>query len=191
MEKENTTLVPFWKLRRLAPRSVRVLGRRSGEFPAIAAYKPTLKPNAEEYIAKYDESRRYRADWKREMDEGRGAIADLVKGIRSWQPLVQRDVPGFDSSDFADKPDVPDDVIEDGGRIIDTVIDFQEKTGKPLTYAEDLIDNLEILLKAAVKEWPEAEAADKKYQDLLGAVRERAPCSRPTWSPSGRPCPRW
>jgi hypothetical protein len=165
---------PFWKLRRLAQRSRRVQTRRASDAPVIAAYGTTLNPRATAYITAYDAAAKYQTKWRKEMKEGKGAIAGLVKTIRAWLPLVARDVPGFDASTFADQPDVPDDVLEDGDRLLSEVEDFKDAEEKPLAYQEAAIKELGPALQAANKEWAEAEAADKLYQDLLKDVRETA-----------------
>ena len=163
---------PNWKLRRLAARALRILLRRAKHDPVIAAYLTTLKPHAEAMIKAYDEAGRYRADWLREMMEGRGAVAELLRQLRSWLPLFVRDVPGFDGSSFGDSPVVPDDVLEDAGRLIDTAADFEANTGQVLPYIELFNDTFGKALEKAVKEWSEAEASDKQHQDVLARVRE-------------------
>lgn len=164
----------YWKLRRLAPRAIRVIERRRGESGVLEAYAGTLIPKAEAFISAYDESGKYGAAWRKEMDEGRGAIKAVLDTMRSWLPLVQRDVPGFEGRDFGDKPDVPDDVIEDAGRFFDIVADYQNDAGEPLKYQDNLLQKLEPALQSAIKEWGEAESADKKYQSLLASMRQTA-----------------
>jgi hypothetical protein len=164
----------FWKLRRLAPRAIRVVQRRGTESPALAAYSATLVPKAETFISAYDKAGKYEATWRKEMGEGKGAVASVLKTMRAWLPLVQRDVPGFDSSSYGDQPTVPDDVLEDGGRLFDVVHDHLDAAGNPLAYRDAFIADFDGILKEAGKEWSEAEAADKSYQALLAAVRQGA-----------------
>jgi hypothetical protein len=160
--------VAYRKLRRLAPRAKRVLARRGGEDPAIAAYGATLGPKADAYIAAYDAGARYEATWKKEMKEGRGAIQGLLKTVRAWVPLVMRDVKGFDGNGFADQPDVPDDVLSDAERLLSVI----GEAGSSLNFFEPSQTAIEQSLQAAIKEWHEAEVADSSYQQLLAKVRE-------------------
>jgi hypothetical protein len=160
--------VAFRKLRRLAPRAKRVLVRRSGEDAAIAAYVPTLTLKADAYMAAYDAGAKYEATWRREMKEGRGAIAALLKTVRAWTPLVVRDVKGVDASGFGDQPDVPDDVLSDAERLLSVI----SEAGSSLAFYEPANAALDRAYQAAVKEWHEAETADSKYQLLLKEVRE-------------------
>ena len=162
---------PAWKLRRLAPRAKRVQARRSVDSPAVAAYASTLPGKADAYVAAYDASTKYENTWKREMAEGRGAIAALVKAIRSWTPFLARDVPNFDVSTFGDQPSVADDVLEDGERLATVFEEERDADGNPLPYKDAAIAFLTPLLTAAHKEWSEAEAADSRYQKLLAEVR--------------------
>ena len=162
---------PAWKLRRLSSRAKRVQERRSKDFPVIAAYSTTLPVKADAFIAAYDASAKYQNTWRREMKEGKGAVAVLVAQIQSWLPMLMRDIPQFDASDFADKPDVPDDIIEDADRLLEVLDEATDASGNPLTYAATAIAAIQAALAPANKEWAEAEASDSSYQQLLSAVR--------------------
>jgi hypothetical protein len=158
----------------LAPRAVRVVDRRKTESLVIAAYEQTLVPKATTFIASYDEATRYRATWQKEVAEGKGAVGGLVKVMHGWLPLLQRDVQGFNSAEYGDNPAVPDDVMEDAGRLHDVVTDFTDPEGKPLAYKDACLVALDAAIAAAHKEWGEADAADKRYQNLLASVRASA-----------------
>ena len=164
----------MWKLRRLAPRTIRVIERRGSEHPAVQAYASTLVPKAEAFVAAYDASKKYESRWKSEMEEGKGAVADVLKVIQAWLPLVQRDVPGFDGSSYGDRPTVPDDVLEDGGRLFDEVHDYVDGNGAALAFRDPFLQDLEPKLQAAAKEWKEAEGADTEFQSILAKVRATA-----------------
>lgn len=166
--------IAAWKLRRLAPRAIRVQARRSGDAPVLAVYSATLPSKANAYIAAYDSAAKYENNWRREMKEGKGAAANLLVQIRSWLPLLERDVPQFDASSFGDKADVPDDIIEDGNRLLEVFDEATDADGKPLDYATVATPALNNALVAANKECGEAEAADSKYQKLLSDVRATA-----------------
>lgn len=165
---------PAWKLRRLAPRAKRVQARRRSESPVLAVYDTTLPAKADAFVIAYDATAKYKNAWRREMDEGKGAIAKLISEMRSWLPLLTRDVPQFDASSFADKPDVPDDVLEDGNRLLETLDSATDANGRTLDYADTAKTALGDALVAANKEWTDAEAADSQYQKLLAAVRATA-----------------
>jgi hypothetical protein len=151
-------------LRRLASRFIRIVKRRAPQSPVIEAFLQFSVPKAEQYIAAYDKSMKFDADWKREMAEGRGAIVVLLKQIRAWAPLVKRDVPGFDTSTYGDQPDVPDDVIEDGERLASVIQEFRDSKGDALPYQKAALDALGVAL----------QAADSQHQQLLASVRELA-----------------
>jgi hypothetical protein len=159
------------KLRRLAGRAIRVQQRRAKESPVIAAYDTTLPPKAQAFIKAYDAAAKYKSDWLREMAEGRGAVAQLVKQVRAWLPFLVRDIGGFDGTGVMDQPQVPDDVITDAALVLDVVDDATGSDGKPLPYKDALINAVTAALTVAQKEWGEAEAADSTYQQLLKDVR--------------------
>jgi len=162
---------PLWKLRRLAPRAKRVLARRSGESPALAVYSGSLPSKADAFIRAYDASAKFQAEWRREMKEGKGAVAELLRLLRGWLPLLTRDVPGFDAASFGDQPDVPDDVIEDAERVLLAFDGAKDRKGKSLSYERAGSAALEPAIQAAIKEWSEAEMSDAEYQSLLSMVR--------------------
>lgn len=168
------TVTPHWKLRRLAPRAIRIVKRRASESPVIASFEATTVPKAEIYITTYDKCMKFTGSWKQEMSQGHAAIGVLLRVIHAWAPLLKRDVPGFDGSTFGDQPQVPDDVIEDGERMASIIDEYRDGTGNPLPYQKTALDGFTPALQAAVKEWGEAEAADSTYQHLLADVRSQA-----------------
>lgn len=173
------TTAPQWKLRRLAPRAIRVYERRGDEVAALQSFGATLVPVAGGFIESYDSVKRYNGEWQKQMREGRGAVAELVSAIRSWLPRLSVDLPEFDRSTFADTA-VPDDVMEDAQRLLETVEEHQERASDPsnqlrlLPYAEQLQSQVGPALDAASKEWLEAETADTQYQQALAKTRELA-----------------
>jgi hypothetical protein len=166
--------IPAWKLRRLAPRAKRVQARRKNESPVLVAYDKTLPTKADAFILAYDTASKYENAWRREMKEGKGAVAKLVLNIRSWLPLLARDIPEFDASTFADKPLVPDDILEDANRLLDILDEATNAEGQPLDYAVTARTAIADALAPANQEWAEAEAADSHYQQLLADVRATA-----------------
>jgi hypothetical protein len=161
----------YWKLRRLGPRAVRVFQRRQAALPAIAAYEGTLLPKEQGFALYYDEIAHYRAPWQDDMAHGKGAVGRLLAVLRGWLPLVQRDVPSFDSSELAYEPDVPDDVLEDAARLHDIVFDHRDAAGQPLPYQQSCLAVIDRVLMEAQREWAGAEATDQRYGDLLARVR--------------------
>jgi hypothetical protein len=163
-----------WKLRRLASRAKRVQARRSSESPVLAVYTATLPIKVDAFVKAYDDAAKYQNTWRREMKEGKGAVAKLVSLIRALLPLLVRDVPQFNASDFGDKPDVPDDIIEDGNRLLDILDEATDASGNLLNYSNTAKTAIAEALVAANKEWAEAEGADSHYQKLLADVRATA-----------------
>jgi hypothetical protein len=165
------TAYPMWKLRRLAPRAVRVLERRKGEAPVLLAYEPRLVPVAERFITSYDRAAGYRSTWLREMEEGRGAMAALGSSVQSWVPLVMGDIANLNSSDFAPSP-VAEDMLIAAERLLETASAHVDAQGSALAYREVLVADLGAKLEAGKKERSEAEAADRVYQQIVAEARE-------------------
>jgi hypothetical protein len=164
--------VPNWKRRRLAARALRVQARRATSSPPIKAFGATLVPKAQAFIDAYDKAAMHETAWKREMNEGRGAIAALLVQMRSWLPVIHGDVPTLNTSTFGDNPEVPDDVIGDAERLIAEATDAKTALGDPLPYLAELQTTFGAELEKARTEWKEAEASDSSYQLLLATARE-------------------
>ncbi len=162
----------FVKLRRLAPRSVRVLARRAPGSAAIAAFRATLDPKAKAYVVAYDAAVKHRRIYDKELAEGHTAVGSLRRVIAAWVPSLTRDVPGFDASDALEKGTVPDDVIAAGEKMIEVVDEARRVHGITLDWADSFLEEMGPAFAAAVKEWTEAEAADKQDQDLRAAMRQ-------------------
>lgn len=163
--------VPSWKLRRLASRSLRVLERRGQEASALKAFELSLKPKAEAFISAYDTGAKIVFSWRKEMDEGKNAAALLLQQIRTWNPVLQGVVPGFDPKGIGDSPDVPDDILADGETLLGVAMDHKDEQGNALPFLAEIQNSLGSALSAAEKEWSEAEAADKSYQEALALIR--------------------
>jgi hypothetical protein len=133
-----------------------------------------MGPQAEAFMAAYDRVVKYAMTRKKELEEGKTAIAALLKQIRAWVPLVLRDVPGFDPSVYGDRPEVPDDVLEDGERLLSVIDEARNAKGEPLAYRQQALETLGAAVTAALKEWGEAEAADKEYQNVNNEMRVQA-----------------
>ena len=63
-------------------------------------------------------------------------LAELLSTMKRWFPLVQRDIPAFEAHEYGDKPDMPDDLLEDAGRMFDMVEDHGDAHG-PLPYEDE------------------------------------------------------
>jgi hypothetical protein len=88
---------------------LRIIKRRAGSWPALAAHLSTMGPQGEAYMAAYERVVKYAMTRKKELEEGKTASKALLKEIRGWVPLLLRDIPGFDPSVCGDRPEVPDD----------------------------------------------------------------------------------
>ncbi|MBI4952039.1 MAG: hypothetical protein HY908_08395 [Myxococcales bacterium] len=165
---------PLWKLRRLAPRATRVAERRKSDAPSLGVFAASVVTKAGAFTTAYDSLVRYEAPWRREIAEGKSAAAALHKQMRSWLPALLRDVPGFLAGDFGDQPEVPDDLIADGERLVDVIEAATTRGGEALPYRDIAVAALDPLVATAQKEWQEAEAADRHYQSLGAATRATA-----------------
>ncbi len=165
---------PQWRLRRLASRAARILKRRAGESAAAAKDAATFERQRQKYVAAYDDAVKYVATRNKELTEARQAGEALLKGMQIWVPLLARDVPGFEGGAYGDHPQVLEDVLEDGERLLTVIDEARTAKGEPLTYREQALAQLGPLVQTAAKELAEAEAANRKYQRLMARLREQA-----------------
>lgn len=153
-----------WKTRRLASRGKKVQARHGGK-PSIAAYGGSLIPKADAFITAYDTASRYEATWRREMAEGKGAMAALLVAINEWKPHVARERPGFDVTTIGDRPTVPEDLTGDGIALADELAAVSQP------WAADAAAGLRVLATDAERETDEAAAADATHNEQLERVR--------------------
>jgi hypothetical protein len=157
-------------LRSLAERSLQVFERTRHADVGLPPFEKTLVPAANNYIAVYDEARRYQASKKSEVAHAATAFADLQKRIRVWLGTLAQDLPDFDASAVVSTPGVPDKLLADAKRLIDQAQD----AGEAMPFAKTLIADLSVAMEAAQKQWTESQAAQAKLQALQAAVREAA-----------------
>lgn len=172
-ETKAAPTTPQWKLRRLAVRATKVHARHAGVSGAIAAYAGSLVPRATSYISAYDTATAYRPVWRKEMDEGRGAMSALYASINGWKPHLARELPGFDITTIGDKPTVPEDLVEDGFRLAEAFLQIKDANGENPEWAARASAELAGLSEAAERETDEAAEADANYARLLADVRAK------------------
>lgn len=160
-----------WKARRLASRAVKVLDRHKAQSAAIAAYEQSLRTAAGDFIRIYAQATGYESTWRVEMTEGRGAMAELKRTIESWKPHVARERPGFDLTTIADRPTVPEDLIEDALALADEHDRIVDASGTTREWAAGGAAALRAAAQKAEKETDESAAADASYNKLLADTR--------------------
>ncbi len=159
-----------WKSRRLAARALKVYSRHADK-DAIGAYARSLSPLAEGYIASYDAAGRYESTWRREMAEGRGAMAELARELGAWKPHLAREKPEVDLSSIGDRPTVPEDLVEDARGLAESLENVRDPEGNTPGWATKGAAKLRELASRAEKETDEAAAADAQHNELLARVR--------------------
>lgn len=164
---------PQWKLRRLATRAQKVFTRHRA-IPSVGAYASSLLPEATGFIANHGAVQVFNTRWKREMAEGRGAMATLLGEINQWKPHVARSQPTFELSTIGDRPDVPEDLIEDGERLADALELIRGADGTVSAEIAAGVTALRAKADAAERETGEAADADATWAGLLATLRAQA-----------------
>lgn len=167
------TYIPQWKLRRLAPRAVRVVARHKEKSAAIGLYESTLVPAANKFVELYDASRTAQVS-ATENNQGAQAVEALRQVVRGWLGALSRDIPGFDIASFTDRQTVADDVIGSGQRLLEVCRNFKDRSGQPLPYQEAVVQALTPAIEAADAEWAEAQDRRVQEQAMRDATRDAA-----------------
>lgn len=132
----NRPTVAMSKLRRIAPRALRVLARHGEGRPALVHFEGTLVPAAEAFIASYDRVYSDRPDGLTKVALGYAKVAALGRRARAWSGALERDVEGFH---FTLPSPVPDDVMGSIERLLELV---ERKTQEgALSYGQALMDD--------------------------------------------------
>lgn len=161
---------PAWKGRRQASRAIKVLERNADE-PAIAAYTDSLRTKSNDFILAYDTAGKHEATWRREMAEGRGAMALLQKEIDAWKPHVARERPGFDLTTIGDRPTVPEDLVQDAIALAEELDEVRAADGSTPAWATAAAVSIRAKADDAERETDEAAAADSAHNEQLATVR--------------------
>jgi hypothetical protein len=107
-----------------------------------------------------------------ELAVGRQAVASLKLTMRTWRPLIARDLDGS-GSEFDSRVSVPDDVIAAARHMVDRARNARIN-GEPLPYLPELEAAMVPAIAAADKEWGELQDELAAHQALLSETREAA-----------------
>ncbi len=163
-----------WKLRRLASRALKVLSRHQESNAAIGAFVAPIRTASEAFIKAHSQVGGYVVKWRTEMSEGRGAMMELRREINAWKPHLARERPGFDLTTIADRPSVPEDLIEDGFMLAEQLDLVQGPGGTTPDWASSAAATLRTKCEMAEKETDEAATADSMYNGFLREARDTA-----------------
>jgi hypothetical protein len=156
--------IPNRKLRRLAPRFVRVCEKWQGDSPAVRAIAEVGIDAARRFIALYDRFATQRAQRKREFEEDRRAVTALSRSVREWVAVVAPHV-DIDPELYVASVDIPDDVVGGAERLLHLVSDEGPLRDQP--FAALMIDAITPVLESAQREREEA-------RKLAGDTQETA-----------------
>lgn len=164
--------VAMWRLRRIAPRAATV-AERLADNGVVAARAATLLPTLGAFTRAYDEVSHSEIPWARDAESGRAAAFELAATARMWLPLLVRDVPGIDRSNYLDSS-ISDDLVDDINHVISMLRDGRGSDGEPLPYREQAIGQIDQAVRAAHTKWLEAEASDLGYAERINDLRWKA-----------------
>ncbi|HEX2882259.1 MAG TPA: hypothetical protein VHO25_22215, partial [Polyangiaceae bacterium] len=173
MENNDSSWVPNWKLRRMVPRALRVLGKHKDGFEELKTFELRLVSAAQRFVEVYDASRVGETP-RQEVVDARKALRKLELGIRRWTGILTRDIPGFTLASFLDGASLSDDLIGGAKRFLDLVRGFKTADGEPLEYVANIQARVTPLLAEATCCWEAAQDHMAAERELLRQTREAA-----------------
>jgi hypothetical protein len=159
----------MWKMRRLKSRIERVVERHRDATVLNESAKRTL-PILDEFCEAYDALCREDVPWLKDGSSGRMAVYHLVLTARLWMPLVVRDLPSADRTNYLDSR-VSDDIVDDIERLITTLRDARLPDFRTLPYRENAVEELNMALRAAQLKWHDAESTRPAYGEKMAQLR--------------------
>jgi hypothetical protein len=163
---DKNPTIAMKRLRRLAPRALRVVERHQEEHSDIAHYQGTLVPAALDFIERYGTIVTNGSRAPNRTSEAHTSVNHLMTRARAWFGPLQRDLPGIE---LRPASTVPDDVLA----AVEHVLDHIEPriADGTLPYGEALMADLGGALEAARAEWKAAQAAMAQAQAERAELR--------------------
>lgn len=159
---------------RLAARGLEILERHKDREPALSVFAQTLGVSASSFMELYDRMQVVAASQSAVTAGRNTAVAHLRRKLRGWVAILVNDIPGFDPSMYGDKPDVPEDMINDAKSIFTALAEHESAGGEAPFYKDTLIEDLQAAIDAARQEHTHAAGAHAGLAELRIAVREAA-----------------
>jgi len=154
------------RMRLLAERTLRLLDAYKDAHAPLAAVAPIVIPLAQAYMDAYDRHINFKPVRRERVDGGRSKVRELHGLMRSWSFTLQTLVPGFTANSLKGTLSVPDSVLHDAKRLLETLRDQSE----PLPSGTALPTQLAELHAAATMEWTNAQRALAEHGELETAV---------------------
>jgi hypothetical protein len=167
------TNVPHWILRRFASRSIHILERLELSEPSLALYLKTLGVSAPAYLSAYQAVVAYELARSKKIKGRVEAVKSLVRKLRTWVAVLGKDI-GLDSSQFGDRPSVPEEVINDTIELLAVLARHEEEGHEMPFYTEELRTDLTASLEAAQAELSAAGGSHVTLSELRDALKAAA-----------------
>jgi hypothetical protein len=158
-------------LRVLGPTALDVVGRLAADHPEVATCALTVVPAVLAFVPAYDTVQAHLSARREVLERRNERIEDVHRHMRSWLPLIRRDVPGLEGTFTAD-PKQPAEVIREAEELIETLKTHAD--GARLSYAPQVIERLTAAIAAARDAINEAQAMRVLVQGLQAKAREAA-----------------
>lgn len=170
-EESSTTSVA--KLRRFAERSIEILGRQKAIDPAIAVFDPRLVLIATAFIAAHAASRLASNVQPAITERARLAAVALQRRCSVWLVSLERDIAGFNASQYVADQSIASDVISTATDLLQFLTTHATPDTLP-TYVAQLVGEITPLLEAAKSAREEAQSSLVNLHALQATARERA-----------------
>jgi hypothetical protein len=167
------TTIPYWRLRRFAPRVLAILARHADLEPVIQEYAQTIGLSAASFLSLYDQSLARKDTQGVRHASGKAKVDELRRKLRGWVAMVGAEVE-FDATKYGDNPNVPDDVINDVDQFLTFVTEYEESAGEPLAFSGTLRQDLEQALAETKALMADVSTGAAGRSSLTEELREAA-----------------
>jgi len=155
------------------------LERHKESDAVLAVFEPTLVPAAERYVALYEEDRLLTTSQRGSSRERDALVTRLRDRTLAWMAALERDIPYFQPTDYASRPDMADEVFDAARGVLTAVADHASRgtasrVPTPLPYAETLSAELSGLLVQTQQQATGVDGSLVEQQGLTGDLREAA-----------------
>ena len=163
--------VPLKRLRRLAPRGLRVVERYRSLDPTLEVLAPDFVKAATEFEDAYDKPVLMTRAQK--FQQSRDCLEALRGKTVRWLAVLSRDRPEH-AAGLRTLPRTADEVISTAKRVVTTVRDLQDREVSPLPYADRLIESLSQAIDETQTQLDEARNAAADAQEHAQRIRDAA-----------------
>jgi hypothetical protein len=148
--------------------------RHLDRAPALSIYSQTLGNSAARFITAFEHAEGLQSAVTTSIDVRSQAVDLLGRTMRAWSAALAKDLKGFDRSKYGDKPNVPEDVINDAESMLIMLDKHVEAGGELPFYADTLKQDMTAQIEAAKAELAQTGTQSATLSDARAELKAAA-----------------